>query len=128
MSPDTRAHNCRYANEASTIELETKMGSCDASSILREHAAEHCTSFCLQMSSLHFNFSHAGNETPEQTGLDQRTNLQIFHYCVHPSVELIFLVTCHLLSHHLPEANLASIRLKDTHCASCKTRPEGGNL
>jgi hypothetical protein len=32
--PDTLVHYCRYANEASTIELEIKMGKGDASNIL----------------------------------------------------------------------------------------------
>jgi hypothetical protein len=46
--PDTLVHYCRYANEASTIELEIKMGKGDASKYPREHTAEHCTSFVFE--------------------------------------------------------------------------------
>jgi hypothetical protein len=103
------------------------MGSCDASNILGSMLQNTVHLLSSNEFLAFFNFSHAGNETPEQTGLDQRKNLQTFHYRVHPSGELIF--PCDLpsftllpISRLLPEVNLASIRLKDIRCADCKTR------
>jgi hypothetical protein len=69
MSPDTRAHYCRYANEVSTIELEITMGSCDASNILGSMLQNTVHLLSSNEFLAFFNFSRASNETPEQTEL-----------------------------------------------------------
>jgi hypothetical protein len=60
-------HYCRYANEASTIELEIKMGRGDASNILGS-MLQNIVHLLSSNELLAFStFLHAGSETPEQT-------------------------------------------------------------
>ena len=121
--PDVLGHYCRYANEASTIELEIKMGrGCAMHQISSGACCRTLYIFLFPNELLAFSNSHTlAAKHQNRHDLTRGQNLQNFHYRAHPNVELIscdlFILPTYRQDRHLPEVKLTSIRLSKTHTA-----------